>query len=415
MSRRLSLPTCLLAVSLLDCGSWSSAQPPEEPQAAPLAESPPPILPPLPDEHRTTESASQDREDLISTLGELRGAVRTAPDHVEDRVRLALALYRLGDLDAAIDECRTAIRLQPEQANAHVHLGVMLIAKQEWNAAASVLKEALRLDPELAQAHYNLGHALYSLGRVNAAIQSYHQALELQPYFPDARYRLALLLKLTNKERDAARLMEEAATGGVPQARFFLGNAYKSGQGVDKNIGLAIWWWSRAAELGHQPAVEALSRLRRQALSSEQTDRRRQQDLLDGFRAYRAKLWEEHPDVSKADEGESLGLRLLNDGRPEEGLKSLLRESAALDASAIEALARLYEQGLNQRIAPFDKTILLCIESAATDGLVPAKKHLARILAKGLGIPADQQRARAMLKGLSKPESTALRDELGLH
>jgi len=415
MSRRLPLPTFLFTVSILSCISWSSAQPQDEPPAAPLAESPPPLLPSPPDEHPVLSPAGNEQQDAVTALGELREAIRTSPNQVDRRLKLALALYRLGDLDAAIEECRTAIRLQPEQANAHLQLGVMLIAKQEWKAAASVLKEALRLDPELAQAHYNLGHALYSLGNVTAAIQSYHQALELQPRFPDARYRLALLLKLTNKERDAARLMEEAAAGGVPQAQFFLGNAYRSGQGVDKNIGLAIWWWSQAAELGHQPAVEALSKLRRQALSLHQIDRRKQQDLLDGFRAYRNQLWENYPHVSREDGNESLGARLLSDGRDEEGVSSLLKEGAALDASAVETLARLYEGGLDQRMAPFDKRILTCMESTAADGFLPAKKHLARILAKGLGVPADPQRAKAMLKGLSKQESTMIWDEFGLH
>ena len=34
--------------------------------------------------------------------------------------------------------------------------------------------------------------------------------------------------------------MEDAAIGGVPQAQYFMGNAYRNGQGVEKNLALAL-------------------------------------------------------------------------------------------------------------------------------------------------------------------------------
>ena len=377
---------------------------------APL-ETPPPPPEAVGAEHSPSLRPSLDRTDM-ATVGEARGAVRLTPDDADNRLALARALYRIGDLEAAMEECRVAIKLRPNDAQAHLQLGTILIAKQDWRAARSVLQEAVRLDPGLADAHYSLGSVHYSLGRLQPAEQSYRQALTLQPYFPDARYRLALLLKLSKHEQEAARLMEEAALGGVQQAQFFLGNAYNSGQGVDKDRGKAVFWWVKAAEYGYQPSADLLSKLRRQALSPDQTDRKRK-DAQDAFLAYRRQLWEEFREYSQADDGETIGTRLLKDHRTDVAVPMLLKEAYALSEAAQVELARLYETGWETALPPHDKKILACFELTAVDGFAPAKRILARIYAKGIGLQPDLPKAKAMLNGLPKQEANALLAEFG--
>ncbi len=415
MRRRVELVTILIFLLLFDLHGVSFAQTPDE-QAAdpPVLESPaPPPQPLQQDEHRLSEWTEQERNNAVFMLSELRGRVRTFPASAEDRLKLAQELYRVGDLDAALDECRIALKLHPSNADALLQLGILLMAKQDGRAAATAFMEAILLNPELPHAHYSLGSVQYSLGNIKAAIHSYRRAIELQPHFPDARYRLALLLKLTNRDQEAAQFMEEAAVGGVPQAQFFSGNAYKSGQGVAKDLARAIFWWSKAVELGHQPAGDALAKLRRQALSTDQADRRRN-DALEGFRAYRALLWEEFPDSSRSDDQDTLGTTLLKSNQPAEAVAVLLQESYALSDVALTELAALYEAGLAQHLEPFDKKILLCIETIAGEGFVPAKKALARIHGLGLGVAPDRAKAKASLKGLPKQEAKALMDELNL-
>jgi TPR repeat protein len=411
MRRRLVLVTILLTsfVSLQFIYQAVAQTPDEETLPAPIIESPPPT--PELEEQPPPEFAQLEQKDAVISLSELRSTVRTSPDNAHAHLKLAQGLYRIGDLDAAIDECRVAIRLNQDNAKAHLQLGVILMVKQNWRAAASVLKEAIRLDPALAHAHYSLGSVLYSLGKTQAAIQSYREALEWQSYFPDARYRLALLLKLAHQEQEAAQLMEEAAMGGVPQAQFFLGNAYKNGQGVEKDLALAIFWWAKAVELGHQPAADALSKLRRQALSPKQSNRQRT-EAFDAFRAYRYKLWDEFPDYPRTDDGETLGTTLLMHNRADYALSILLKEGYALDEISLGELAHLYRSGWEPHLAPFDKKILTCLETTAAEGFVPAKKILARIYGKGLGMEPDMKKARAILKGLSKREVKSLLDEL---
>ena len=416
MRRRLVLVTLLFASFITRFPVHSSfAQAPEN-APPPAIESPPPSSEtspaPVPtDEHQLPKLLPHERADAVMVLGELRSAVRVSPGSADDRLRLAQGLYRIGDLDAALDECRVALKLKSHNAKAYLQLGVTLMAKQDGHAAAIALMEAILLDPELTHAHYSLGSVQYSLGNLTAAIQSYRRALDLQPNFPDARYRLALILKLTNRHKEAAQFMEEAAIGGVPQAQYFMGNAYRNGQGVEKNLALAIRWWTNAVEFGQQRAAESLSQLRRQALSPDQSDRRRK-DASEAFRQYRDELWTDYPDTERIDQTESLGIALLKDGQASNGVTALFAEAFALGETAHDELARLYETGLDTSLAQFDRRILACFGTTAADGFIPSKKALARIYGKGLGVTPDMQKAKAMLKGLSKQEIKSVLDEI---
>ena len=416
MHRRLVLMTLLFASCIACSPTYSSLTqaledmpPPVVESQPPSSESPPAPIPP--DEHRLPELLTHEREDAVTALGTLRNAVRLSPDRANSRLKLAEGLYRIGDLDAAIDECRAAIALESNNAKAHLQLGVALMAKQDGREASTALKKAIQLDPELTLAHYSLASVQYSLGHLTAAIQSYRRALELQPHFPDARYRLALILKLTNQHREATQLMEDAAIGGIPQAQYFMGNAYRNGQGVEKNLPLAIRWWAKAVELGQLRAAESLSQLRRQALLPDQFDRRRK-DAYEGFTQYRDQLWADYPDVRRNDPSEPLGIALLKDSQSPDGVTVLFAEAFALSETAHEELARLYETGLDTRLTQFDARILTCLTTTAGDGFIPAKKALARIYGKGLGVTQDVQKAKTVLKGLPKQETRAILAEI---
>jgi TPR repeat protein len=250
----------------------------------------------------------------------------------------------------------------------------------------------------------------YTTGNLKAAIQSYRQALELQPSFPDARYRLALVLKITNSDQEAAQLMEEAALGGVPQAQFFLGNAYRSGQGVEKNLARAIAWWMHAAEFGHQRAAESLSLLRRQALYRDQSDRR-SREAREAFRQYREDLWNDFPDLTREGDSDTLGTLLLKQNRSDHAVAVLLQEGYALSEVAQAELFRLYQDGWENYLPPFDKKILTFLETTAEEGLISSKKALAKVYGKGLGVTPDLQKAKAVVKGLQKQEINSILDE----
>lgn len=411
------VPLRMLPLIGLFSACSSFAQPPEDTPPS-MIESPPPVSETVPpqeqhDRQQTSELLPPVREDAITTLHTLRGAVRLSPGRAETRLKLAQGLYRIGDFDAALDECRAALLLEPDNADAHLQLGIVLTAKQDWRAAASALKEAIRLSPDRAHAHYTLGSVLYSLGNIQAAVQSYRRTLELQPDFPDARYRLALLLMLSHREQEATQLMEDAARDGVQPAQFFLGNAYKQGQGLKKNLSLAVYWWTQASALNHQPATDALAKLRRQALSLTVPERKRK-EALDAFQTYRQTLWQDVPGNHPSDD-ETLGTRLLKENRTDDAVATLIAETYALSDVAQAALSKLYETGWEPHLAPYDRSILACLATTANDGFLPAKYTVARIYAKGLGVTPDMPKAKALLKHLPKQEAAALLHEWSLH
>jgi TPR repeat protein len=209
------------------------------------------------------------------------------------------------------------------------------------------------------------------------------------------------------------KTVAEAAVGGVPQAQYFLGNAYRTGQGIEKNGTLAVYWWTKAVEFGSQPALSALSLFRRQALSQAQQEQGRL-EALKAFQGYREKLWEDFPDLTRNSDNETVGTTLLKLNRADYAVSVLLQEGYALSEVAQTALAQLYGTGWEQHLPPFDKNILTCFETTAGEGFGPAKKILARIYGKGLGMKPDRQKANKVLRGLSKNEIKAILTELSL-
>jgi tetratricopeptide (TPR) repeat protein len=167
MRRRLLLVTLLFASFIAWLPVHSSFAKSPENAPPPIIESLPPSSEtspaPVPtDERRLPELLPRERADAVMELNELRSAVLVSPDSAGDRLKLAQALYRIGDLDAAIEECRVALKLKSNNARAYLQLGIILMAKQDGHAAAITLMEAIMLDPELTHAHYSLGSVQYA-------------------------------------------------------------------------------------------------------------------------------------------------------------------------------------------------------------------------------------------------------------
>ncbi|KXK03244.1 MAG: Photosystem I assembly protein Ycf3 [Nitrospirae bacterium] len=407
----------------------AASQAPSAPEESPAAaESPTP--PPPPPSPTQTEEAEAVRVEplpaesasppppppppaltLLETLSQTRKTVHTEPDAQEPRLALGRTLFQLGDTDAAIDEFRTALRFHPSVAQAHMDLGTALMAKQDWRNAMTEFQEAVRLDATLVQAHYSMGTIHYTRGNVAQAIKAYQEALKLKPDFAEAHYRLGLVLKMAGKEKEAAQELETAALAGIAKAQYFLGNAYRSGQGADKNLTMAVTWWSRAFDQGLPEAAQALTQLRRIAVVKGNLQTKQSKAAAEAFKEYCDQIWLDFPDLDRAQTPETVGTTLLRQGRTAEALPVLLREAYALNDSAHATLVRLYEQGLDDQLPPHGQWIMSYLESTAADGSVASRTALARIYAKGLGLAADLAKAKSYLKGLPRDEVKRILDE----
>jgi tetratricopeptide (TPR) repeat protein len=348
---------------------------------------------------------------LLDTLTLARQALHIEPDAQEPRLTLGRILFQLGDTDGAIDEYRTALRFHPTVAQAHLDLGTAFMAKQDWRAAMTELQEAVRLDPSLVQAHYSMGTIHYTRGNVQSAIKAYQEALRLRPDFTEAHYRLGLVLKVAGHEKEAAQELETAALAGLSKAQYFLGNAYRSGQGVEKSQVMAITWWARAFEQGLPEAAQALTQFRRLAVLKGNLQTKQSKAIAEAFKNYSDQLWLDFPDLDQSQTAETVGTTLLKQGRTAEALPVLLREAYALNEIAHAALVQLYEQGLDGQLPPHGQWVLSYLESTAADGFGPSRLALARIYAKGLGLAPDMAKAKSYLKGLPRDDMKRILDE----
>ena len=351
---------------------------------------------------------------LPGAILEFREALRLQPDFVQARSSLGLAFYLMGDVDSAIEEYRSVLRRQPDLAQVHVNLATALMAKREWTAARTELQTALALQQDLVQAHFNLATVRYTLGDIAGAIEAYRAALRLKPDYADAHYNLGLMLNLTNQEADAVQEFLAAARAGLPKAQYFLGNAYASGLGVEKNLVVAIKWWGRAAEQGMTQASEALVQLRQIALRNGRPLTDEARTALQAFEGYRDGIWQEFPDLSRETDEESAGAGLLRQGRVGEALHVLIREASALSEPAQSLLESLYEQGIDGHLTANDKRILAYFMTSAAEGLPRPRVALARIYARGLGVPQDLKKARDLLKGNHHEDAKRLLRELSV-
>lgn len=350
--------------------------------------------------------------DRLAEIGRLRGLLHMEVDATEPRLELAGLLYQIGDTDAAIDEYRTLLRFHPDTALGHLGLGIALMAKQDWRTALGELQEAARLEPNLVQAHFSMGTIHYTRGSPLAAAKAYREALRLKPDFAEAHYRLGLVLKMAGQNKEAVQEFEAAALSGIAKAQHFLGNAYKSGQGVEKSQVMAITWWSRAFEQGLPEAAQALAQLRRLAAAREANPTKQAKAAAEAFQEFCNQLWLDFPDLEREHPDDTVGVMLLKHGRTGEALPVLLREAYALNERSHAELVKLYEYGLDGQLPKHGAWILMYLESTAADGARPSRAALARIYGLGLGVSQDMAKAKAYLKGLPKDEAKALLDDI---
>src|SRR5256885_899490 len=135
-----------------------------------------------------------------------------------------------------------------------------------------------------------LGRTAMASGDLNGAIEAYRQVLARVPDHADARYNLALVLKLTHRDAEAAPEFLAAAGAGHPRAQFFTGTAYARGLGVEPDTMRAILWWSRAADQGNLEAIAALGELRQTALGKSRRAPGERRAVEQAVRDYRSAL-----------------------------------------------------------------------------------------------------------------------------
>src|SRR5438093_594800 len=251
-----------------------------------------------------------------------------------------------------------------------------------------------------------------ALGDLNGAIEAYRQLLARRPDLPDARYNLALALKLAHRDAEATSEFLAAARLGHAAAQYFLGAAYAVGIGVDRDLALAIMWWSRAADQGIYQAQLSLGELRQTALGRSTRGSAERSAVEQAFRDYRARLWDEFPELARNGDDDTVGAALLRQSRVREAVPVLIREASSLSEPAQGLLEVLYYHGVQGRLLAHDGRILDYFQTAAQEGRPRARIALARFYAAGLGVPKDTARAISLLRATPHEDAQRLLQEL---
>lgn len=163
-----------------------------------------------------------------------------------------------------------------EQAANNEHAGAM-------NQLAWIYREGLGVPENLnqavvwhrysAEAGYpramtNLAY-LYSIGQgvekdLYASARWYERAAELKSasgIYAIASYTLNGIAGYEKDERQGVLLLLEAAQLGHKRAMYVIGKRYETGEGLDRDLEQAMYWYGESAKLGEAEAIEAQNRL----------------------------------------------------------------------------------------------------------------------------------------------------------
>lgn len=125
-----------------------------------------------------------------------RRALAAAPQSIEVRYNLGLALLASGEPEAATPVLEEVAQRRPGHADSRYAFGKVLRERRAWDRATAEFKAAMRLDGDHAEAAYALARTHEDRGDADRAIDAFRSFIRRFPddaLTPLARSRLAVL------------------------------------------------------------------------------------------------------------------------------------------------------------------------------------------------------------------------------
>ncbi|MFM8356400.1 MAG: sulfotransferase [Gammaproteobacteria bacterium] len=172
------------------------------------------------------------RNDDHAAVAQLERCLATEPDEVSTLFALALARYRLGDMQATQRALEALAARDRDNPAGRTLLASVLTRRNEMTDALRVYDRLLEEYPSNAAFWTLQGHALKSVGQQSAAIAAYRETIRLQPGHGEAWWSLANLKTVRFSAADAAameRALIESAQDDEDRTHFHfaLGKAYE--------------------------------------------------------------------------------------------------------------------------------------------------------------------------------------------
>ena len=171
------------------------------------------------------------------------------------------------------------------------------------------------------------------------------------PNFTKALYHLALVRRAQNRSREAIDPLRKAALGGHRESQALLASMYVNGRGVDRNLPLAMLWWSRSSRDSVSDEITDISKeqlsLLRRGLHQEIFSVPHRQDVVTGFALIRQDLRSvtPSPDIRMDLERVRLRKNLFLGSHHRLGL--MIEQALAFDENARNVLREQYQNTEN--------------------------------------------------------------------
>ncbi len=285
---------------------------------------------------------------------------------------LGMALTAMGHFQDATKEFQWVVEQRSEWPQGWSQLGLSLMSERRWREAVVALETAAERQPHWPHLHFMLGKAHAEKGELVLAVQAFREAVRIDSNFVDALFHLGIVLRAQNLVSEAVDPLRLAAEGGSREAQGLLASMYVNGNGIDRNVPLAMLWWSRSSR-GSIPdtitrtAKHQLAQLRRR-LYQHTFPLTEEQDVLTGFGLIRQDLETHAPLEVSTDSFRENAAFLGRVAAPRFALLWMIERALALDDSAQNILRGWYEQGVVEKFPHHHSSLEQYWVKAAKEG-----------------------------------------------
>ncbi len=274
---------------------------------------------------------------------------------------LGMALTAMGNFKDATKEFQWVIGQRPEWAQGWSQLGFTLMSQRRWSEAVAALETAAQMQPDWAHLHFALGNAHVEQGDLALAVQAFREAVRITPNFVDALFHLGIVLRAQNHLREAIDPLRQAAEGGSREAQGLLASMYVNGNGIDRNVPLAMLWWSRSSrgsipDMITRTAKNQLAQLRRRLHRQSFTSTERR-DVLTGFGLIRQDLANQAPLQVSADSWLEDAVLWDRVASPRIVLQWMIERALALDELVQDTLRVWFVDGVVGQFPPHHSSL----------------------------------------------------------
>ena len=149
--------------------------------------------------------------DPTASIPHFRSAAEQYPKYSKAWMSLALAYFKLKQLDDALGAAGKSVEADPKLGAAYVLQGRLLIENREFKKAETALIGGLKVAPQAWDAHFELARCYYNTGDIGKALDHARQARDVPESNPVTHLLLADIYLKQGQRKEALAELEAYA------------------------------------------------------------------------------------------------------------------------------------------------------------------------------------------------------------